>query len=78
MLVAVLDGQLSLVAPDAANPYTTRIILESTSDPRLFVMRSAGTFAYDAFGELLTFDVGVDGQINGYHTPNLRYARIRE
>jgi hypothetical protein len=34
MLVGVLDGQLSLVTPDAANPYTTRIILEPTSDPR--------------------------------------------
>jgi D-alanyl-D-alanine carboxypeptidase len=76
MLVAVLDGQLSLVAPDAANPYTTRIILEFTSDPGTFVMRSTGTFAFDAFGELLTFDVGSDGQITGYHTPNLRYTRI--
>ena len=39
MFVAVLDGQLSLAAPDAANPYTTRILLESTPDPRIFVMR---------------------------------------
>jgi len=76
MLVGVLDGQLSLVAPDAANPYTARIILEPTSDPRTFVMRSTGTFAFDAFGELLTFDLGSDGQVNGYHTPNLRYTRI--
>lgn len=78
MFVSVLDGQLSLVTPDAANPYTTRIILESSSDPRIFVMRSPGTFAYDAFGERLTFDVGANGQINGYHTPNLRYTRIAE
>lgn len=78
MLVSMLDGQLSLVVPDAANPYTTRIILEPTSDPRAFVMRSTGTFAYDAFGELLTFDVGPDGQVTGYHTPNLRYTRLAQ
>ena len=76
MLVGMLDGRLSLMAPDAANPYTTRVILEPTPDPRSFVMRSTGTFAYDAFGELLTFDVAPDGQVTGYHTPNLRYSRI--
>ena len=78
MLMAVVDGQLSLVAPDAANPYTTRIILEPTSDPRTFVMRSTGAFAFDAFGERLTVDVGADGQVTGYHTPNLRYVRIAQ
>lgn len=77
MLVGVLDGQLSLVAPDAANPHTSRVILEPTSDPRIFVMRSTGTFAFDAFGELLTFDVGPDGQVTGYHTPNLRFTLDR-
>jgi CubicO group peptidase (beta-lactamase class C family) len=78
LLVGVLDGQLSLIAPDAANPYTMRILLEPTSEPRAFVMRSTGTFAFDAFGELLTFDVGADGQVTGYHTPNLRYTRIQQ
>jgi D-alanyl-D-alanine carboxypeptidase len=78
MFVGVLDGQLSLVVPDAANPYTTRIILEPTSDPRTFVMRSTGTFAFDAFGELLTFDVRPDGQVTGYHTPSLRYTRLAQ
>ena len=78
MLVGMLDGRLSLVAPDAANPYTTRVILEPTSDSRTFVMRSTGTFAYDAFGELLTFDVAPDGQVTGYHTPNLRFSRIAQ
>jgi hypothetical protein len=78
MLVGMLDGQLSLVAPDAANPYTTRTILEPTSDPRAFVMRSTGKFAFDAFGELLTFDVGADGRVAGYHTPNLRFTRITQ
>ncbi len=75
MFVGVLDGQLSLVAPDTANPYTTRVILEPTSDPHIFVMRSTGTFAFDAFGERLTFEVGAEGQVTGYHTANLRYTR---
>jgi D-alanyl-D-alanine carboxypeptidase len=78
MFVAMLDGQLSVVAPDAANPHTTRIILESTADPRTFVMRSTGTYATDAFGERLTFDVDAKGRVTGYHTANLRYTRMSE
>ena len=35
------------------------------------MMRSTGTFAFDAFGELLNFDVEANGQVTGYHTPNL-------
>ena len=68
-LVAILDGQLSLVAPDAANPYTWRVILEPTQDPRVFVVRSSGAFTYDLVGENLMFEVGADGRVSGYHTP---------
>lgn len=78
LFVAMLDGQLSIVAPDATNPHTTRIILESTSDPRAFVMRSTGTYSTDAIGERLTFDVDASGQVTGYHTANLKYTRIGE
>jgi hypothetical protein len=76
MLVVVLDGKLSLIAPDAANPYVMRTILESTDNPQVFLMRSTGAFATDAFGEPLTFDTGADGQILGYRTPYLRYTRL--
>ena len=78
MLVGMHDGQLIIIAPDATNPYASRVILEPTSDPRSLVMRSTGTFAFDAFGELLTFDVGSDGRVTGYHTPNLRFTRIAQ
>jgi hypothetical protein len=38
-VATILDGQLSLVPPDAPNPATARTVLEATSDPTAFTMR---------------------------------------
>jgi D-alanyl-D-alanine carboxypeptidase len=70
-LVTVLNGQLSMVAPDASNPYTARTILEATNERHVFTMRSEG-YATGPFGENLTFDVTSDGTVTGFHTENWR------
>ena len=75
MLVAVLDGQLVLVPPGAPNPYASRVILEPTSEPDTFVMRSGGAFATLPFGERFTFHTDAAGQIAGYVTPGARFFR---
>lgn len=74
-LVTVLNGQLSMVAPDASNPYTVRTILEPTNERHVFTMRSEG-FAAGPFGENLTFDVAGDGTVTGFHTENWRFSRV--
>jgi CubicO group peptidase (beta-lactamase class C family) len=75
MLVAVLDGQLTLVAPGAPNPYAARVILERTPEPHTFVMRSSGAFATLPFGERFTFTIGGNGEVTGYVTAGARYVR---
>lgn len=75
MLVAVLDGQLSLVAPGAPNPYAARMILERTPELHTFTMRSSGAFATLPFGERFTFSTSTSGEVTGYVTSGARYAR---
>jgi D-alanyl-D-alanine carboxypeptidase len=75
MLVAMLDGQLSLVAPGAPNPYAARIILERTPELHTFTMRSSGAFGTLAYGERFTFSTGDGGAVTGYVTSGTRYLR---
>jgi CubicO group peptidase (beta-lactamase class C family) len=75
MLVAVLDGQLTLVAPGAPNPYAARAILERTPEPHSFIMRSSGAFATLPFGERFTFTTDGGGRVTGYFISGARYVR---
>jgi hypothetical protein len=75
MLVAVLDDQLSLVAPGAPNPYGARMILERTPELHTFTMRSSGAFATLPFGERFTFSTDAGGEVTGYVTSGARYIR---
>ena len=81
MVVAVLNGQLSLLslepfAAAAANPYLARTILEPTDDPHTFVMRSPGGFSSGGLGERLIFEVGENGDVLGFRGPSSRLARV--
>jgi hypothetical protein len=75
MLVALLDGQLSLLAPGAPNPYAARMILEPAGEPHTFVLRAGGAFSMLPAGERFSFTMGADGAASGYVTPGARYAR---
>jgi CubicO group peptidase (beta-lactamase class C family) len=75
MLVAVLDGQLVAVPPGAPNPYAARMVLERTSEPDTFVMRSGGAFSTLPFGERFAFTTDVAGKVTGYVTSGARYFR---
>lgn len=75
-VVTILDGQLSLVPPDAPNPATARTVLEATSDRTAFTMRMGPGYASGPYGEKLTFDVSADGTVTGFHTENWRFFRV--
>jgi len=76
MLVAVLDGQLTLVAPGAPNPYAARVILERTPESHTFIVRSSGAFATLPFGERLSFGTGPGGEVTGYEVASgARFVR---
>jgi CubicO group peptidase (beta-lactamase class C family) len=75
MLVALLDGQLSLVAPGAPNPYAARVILERAAESHSFVMRPSGAFATLPFGERFSFITNGAGEVTGYVTAGARYVR---
>jgi hypothetical protein len=75
MLVTVLDGQLTLVAPGAPNPYAARMILERTRELHTFIMRSSSAFAMLPSGERVTFSTSAGGEITGYVTSGARYVR---
>jgi D-alanyl-D-alanine carboxypeptidase len=66
MFVALLDEQLTLVSPNAANPYSARVILERTADSNVFIMRPSSAFGTLHFGERLKFTTGPNGDIAGY------------
>jgi hypothetical protein len=75
MLVAVLDGQLTVVPPGAPNPYAARVILERTPEPHTFIMRQGGAFSTLPFGERFAFTIGAGGEVAGYVTSGARYVR---
>ena len=75
MLVAMLDGELSLLAPGAPNPYSARMILERTPELHTFTMRSSGAFATLPFGERFMFTTAEGGAVTGYVTSGARYVR---
>jgi D-alanyl-D-alanine carboxypeptidase len=75
MLVALLDGQLSLLPPGAPNPYAARMILDPAGEPHSFVLRAAGAFSMLPAGERFSFTMAADGTASGYLTPGARYTR---
>ena len=71
--VMVLDGELTLVDPEAENPWEERILLRPVS-PGTFRM-TAPSFSYGAIGELLTFETGDDGRVTRMKTVNNHWLR---
>jgi D-alanyl-D-alanine carboxypeptidase len=71
--VMVLDGELTLVAPEDENPWETRILLKPVA-PHTFRMTTT-SFSYGAIGELLTFEVDQDGRVTRMKTANSYWVR---
>lgn len=67
MQIQILNGELTMIVPDAENPWTSRVILKPVS-ANTFTITSPG-FSYDEVGELLTFDVDGKGSVTRVRTP---------
>ncbi|HEY6944908.1 MAG TPA: serine hydrolase domain-containing protein [Candidatus Acidoferrum sp.] len=76
MLVASLDGNLILLAPDEANPRAGGTLLQPTDKPKVFFQREPDLGPSSFPGEKLIFDVSADDTVIGFHTDHVRYLRI--
>jgi CubicO group peptidase (beta-lactamase class C family) len=76
MMVALLDGNLMLLAPDEQGPRKGGTLLQPAGEPNAFFQREPDVGPSESPGEKLTFDVSADGAVTGFHTDNFRYSRI--
>lgn len=68
MQILALNGELTMIVPQADNPWESRIILKPVRR-HTFRMAPAG-LTYAAIGEWLTFEVNDEGRVTRVKTPN--------
>jgi hypothetical protein len=66
--IQILNGELTLIAPDADNPWDSRTILKPVG-PHAFRMVSPG-FSAGPTGEVLTFEMDAGGKVTRVRAPN--------
>jgi CubicO group peptidase (beta-lactamase class C family) len=71
--VLMLDGELTMVLPEADNPWESRILLKPVR-AHTFRLTPVGT-TYAAIGELLTFELDKEGNVRRARTPNSYWVR---
>ena len=71
--VLILNGKLTMITPEADNPWESRSLLEPVG-PHTFRMVSPGA-SYSAIGEQVTFTVSSDGRVTRMSTPNAYWVR---
>jgi Beta-lactamase len=76
MQIQVLDGRLTMIVPDADNPWESRMQLDPVR-AHTFRMTAPG-FSYGAIGELLTFEMDAAGKVAKVRTPNYYWLPVRE
>ena len=59
--IRILNGQLTMITPDADDPWSSRLVLQPRA-ARTFTITSPG-FSYAAIGETVTFDVDAAGRV---------------
>lgn len=72
--VMVVGGQLTMVFPEADNPWDSRIILKPVKSPHMFRMDAAGP-GTPPTGEMAKFEIGEDGRITRLSTANNYWVR---
>jgi D-alanyl-D-alanine carboxypeptidase len=76
MQIQILNGRLTMIVPDADNPWDSRMLLEPVR-AHTFRMVAPGV-SYGAIGELLTFDLDAAGRVAKVRTPYYYWLPIRE
>lgn len=75
MQIQVLDGELTMITPEADSPWDSRIILRPVGQ-HTFRMVASG-FSYGEIGELLTFDIDAAGKVSRVRTPSFYWLPIQ-
>jgi len=73
--ILILNGELTMITPDADNPWESRWMLTPAGPHRFRVVPSAGYVGSGPTGDLLTFDVDSQGQVKRVGTPNFYWVR---
>jgi D-alanyl-D-alanine carboxypeptidase len=68
MHILLLNGTLTMITPDAENPWEGRMILEPVGEHK-FRLKPADV-SFGAIGEVVTFEVNGSGQVTKVRTPN--------
>jgi D-alanyl-D-alanine carboxypeptidase len=66
--VEILNGELTMIAPEDDNPWNSRVILKPVG-PHTFRIVAPG-FSFGPIGELLTFEIDADGKVARIRLPN--------
>jgi D-alanyl-D-alanine carboxypeptidase len=66
--ILLLNGVLTMISPEAENPWEGRMILEPIGE-HTFRLKPAGP-TYGAIGEVLTFELDASGKVTKVRTPN--------
>ena len=74
MQIQILNGELTLIVPEADNPWDGRLILKPVR-AHTFRMVAPG-FTYGPIGELLTFEMDGKGKVARVRTPNSYWLPI--
>jgi D-alanyl-D-alanine carboxypeptidase len=72
--IAILNGELTMIAPEDDNPWNSRLILKPVG-PHTFRVVAPG-FSFGAIGELLTFEMDSSGKVARLRTPNSHFLPI--
>lgn len=74
MQILLLNGALTMITPEAENPWEGRMILEPVGEHR-FRLKPAGS-TFGPIGEVMTFDVNASGQVTKVRTPNFYWLPL--
>ena len=74
MQIQILNGELTMIVPEADNPWTSRMILKPVG-PNSFRMVATGV-SYEPIGELLTFEMDGKGKVTRVRTPYFYWLPI--
>ncbi len=74
MQIQILNGELTMIVPEADNPWSSRIILRPVA-PNAFKMVATG-FSYEPIGELLTFEMDAQNRVTRVRTPYFYWLPI--
>ena len=74
MQIQILNGELTMIVPEADNPWTSRMILKPVG-PRTFRMVATGV-TYEPIGELLTFEMDGKDKVTRVRTPYFYWLPI--